>query len=323
MITWRNSYQPPNTQHWTGRVDLNALPERFHQQVHCIDLRQPLPSFNKPLIALVGFCCDEGIRRNQGRVGARQGPLALRQALSSLAYHRYDRILLDVGDIVAVDGQLPKAQQALADMVHFLLSQHIFPIVIGGGHETAWGHFQGLAQSGHSEVAICNIDAHFDLRDIPEDGISTSGTSFWQIAQYCQQYQIPFDYTCYGIQRYANTTQLFMRSDELQVHYVYADSIHSGIPFMEEFSLQRLLKDKTPIYLTICLDAFNLSVAPGVSAPQVAGLWPHQVLPLIRHLLNTKRVVSLDVVELSPPYDQQQSTAKLAALLVAECIQYC
>ncbi len=52
-----------------------------------MDLSQgaPVPPHNKPAVALIGFACDEGVRRNHGRVGAAAGPEALRLALGKLA----------------------------------------------------------------------------------------------------------------------------------------------------------------------------------------------------------------------------------------------
>ena len=53
-------------------------------------------------------------------------------------------------------------------------------IVIGGGHETAWGHFQGLAHP-NKDIAILNFDAHFDLRPLINGQLGSSGTPFRQI----------------------------------------------------------------------------------------------------------------------------------------------
>ena len=65
---------------WTGRIDPEADALRWHQ---CI---QPLAADSTPGIALLGFACDEGVRRNQGRVGAAEGPVALRRALANVAW---------------------------------------------------------------------------------------------------------------------------------------------------------------------------------------------------------------------------------------------
>ena len=61
---------------WQGRIDAeeNGPSLRWHQQV------QPFAAASQGGVALIGFAVDEGVRRNGGRVGAAQGPQAIRQA---------------------------------------------------------------------------------------------------------------------------------------------------------------------------------------------------------------------------------------------------
>ena len=74
------------------------------------------------------------------------------------------------------------------------------------------------------------------------------------------------------------------------------------------------------IYLSICLDVLAECYAPGVSAPQPLGLSPWQVIPLLKYIMQSGKVISLDIAELSPPLDQEQKTARLAALIIAELL---
>ena len=84
----------PDMSVWTGRVDTadgpNAL--RWHQMV------KPLAADSPPGVVLIGFACDEGVRRNGGRVGAKDGPRAIRAALANLAWHQYFPVY-DAGDV--------------------------------------------------------------------------------------------------------------------------------------------------------------------------------------------------------------------------------
>ena len=119
----------------------------------------------------------------------------------------------DVGDIACENSDLETAQHALGQVVAHLLNQKIFPIVLGGGHETAWGHFQGIeAAFPESDCAIINFDAHFDLRPLSDDNKGSSGTPFSQIAASRQAQGLPFDYTCFGIQQTGNTASLFEKA---------------------------------------------------------------------------------------------------------------
>ena len=69
MLTKLQNYHPTRQALWQGRKD--SLPgERFFQHVQCVDIRS-FSLAGKQQSILLGFCCDEGIRRNEGRVGAR------------------------------------------------------------------------------------------------------------------------------------------------------------------------------------------------------------------------------------------------------------
>ena len=74
------------------------------------------------------------------------------------------------------------------------------------------------------------------------------------------------------------------------------------------------------LYVSICMDVFNGAIAPGVSAPAPLGLMPWHILPILNQLLSSKKVVSIDIVELSPPFDRDCQTARLASSIAAEVI---
>ena len=78
---------------WTGRIDPESNSERWHQ---CI---RPLDQAGSKGVALLGFASDAGVKRNQGRPGATQGPQAIRRALAPLAWHR-QAPAFDAGDVV-------------------------------------------------------------------------------------------------------------------------------------------------------------------------------------------------------------------------------
>src|SRR5690606_33597274 len=137
---------------------------RWHQIIKNIDLRNKADFSNA--VVLLGFCCDEGVRRNMGRVGAIEGPAYLRKTLANLPVHfsSEDLQLIDVGDIVCERGDLEGAQEALSQAVSTIIDNGGFPVVIGGGHELTYGHFYGIKKSTTKTVGIINIDAHLDIR---------------------------------------------------------------------------------------------------------------------------------------------------------------
>lgn len=313
------NYEPASTLLWDGRKDGQGR-ERFFQVAQCVDVRnETISAFDAPYI-LAGFCSDEGIIRNGGRCGARSGPLAFREQFSKLAVHK-DLSIIDVGNISCIEGDLEKAQNAFAKLIDYCQTYHKITIAIGGGHEIAWAHYQGL-HPHHARLGIINFDAHFDLRNLKDNALGTSGTPFKQIADHCKESNAAFNYCCIGIQQHANTQTLFDTAHELGVSILSADELNeSSFAWQTAFIDQFILNHKS-IYLSICLDVFAECLAPGVSAPQPTGLTSRQVIPLLKYIMQSDKVVAIDIAELSPPLDQGNMTARLAAVLLAELLNF-
>ncbi|MCH8550756.1 MAG: formimidoylglutamase [Natronospirillum sp.] len=302
--------QTPDMTVWTGRMDQQPDSERWHQQV------KPWQHNASPGFALLGFASDEGVRRNQGRIGAAAGPAAIRRALASLAVHD-SRPLYDAGDVVCANGDLPGAHERLASSVAQLLDSGQKPMVMGGGHEIAFGTWSGLARHLGSNtdrtprIGIINFDAHFDLRPLSE--APSSGTPFSQIAEQCRQRGWPFHYACLGVSRAANTRALFNRADELGVVYREDQTMtQSTLPELHSL-LDDFMADCDALYLTLCLDVFPAAQVPGVSAPAARGVALDLIEPLLRQIARSGCLAAADIAELNPDYDIDQRSARVAA----------
>ncbi|WP_217475988.1 formimidoylglutamase [Stutzerimonas stutzeri] len=301
---------------WQGRVDPEADSARWHQRV------QPLVEGNPPGLALLGFASDEGVRRNHGRVGAANGPLAMRKALANLAWHRSGPAY-DVGDVVCADGDLEAAQARLGECVGRLLEAGHLPIVLGGGHEVAFGSWQGLAahlggdrsaQAVPPRIGIINFDAHFDLRDPAQ--VHSSGTPFAQIAEQCAIRGWPFAYACIGVSRASNTRALYKRAAELDVLVREDREIREASLAAISTDLDRFIADCDAVYLTIDIDVLPACEAPGVSAPAARGVSLALLEPLLERVRDSGKLRLADLAELNPEHDIDSRTARLAARLI-------
>lgn len=308
-------YQPPEKFLWQGRHDgSDAL--RLHEVVHCTDVQFGI-ALPKNAIVFIGFASDEGIKRNLGRPGASEGPLAWRKALANLPVPEgLTRPLFDAGDITCLENDLEKAQKALAELVSVVLEQGGFPFVCGGGHEVAWGHFLGIAENGHNQgLGIINLDAHYDLRPTLQGGKGSSGTIFSQMLEYQNLQNSPFYYACVGLQPLSNTSALHQKAKEIDALVIQAEEIDIAPQLLEPF-----LNLAQHVYFTICMDVFNAAYAPGVSAPQALGISPVQAIPFLRKVIQSGKLLTCNIAELSPPYDRDNMTARLAAVLTLEII---
>ncbi len=314
-------YLPANSaSSYASRVT-NVKHEYFHQLVKSIDLNQPIETLenNKRHFILIGFCCDEGIKRNQGVIGAKEGPEYFRHAFFNSAVHLNNNIMLyDAGNVYCDSHDLEAAQQLLAEYVEKIIGLSATPIVIGGGHETAWGHLQGIYKQ-NLNPAIVNFDAHFDLRETLTGELGSSGTPFYQASRYLQNHQLDFNYYCMGVQPLANTNSLFNYAHATNTHYLLAEHINNN-PQDLSF-IDKVIAKHDRIYITLCLDVFQAAIAPGVSAPQALGIGSPFVINALRKLKQSNKVIALDIVELNPTKDIDNRTAKLAAALLANFLQ--
>lgn len=303
---------PTESFEWRGRVDAEetGVSTRWHQHV------RPVADASHGGVTLIGFGVDEGVRRNAGRTGAAAGPLALRGALAGLPVLG-EPALWDAGDVGCADGALEAAQSQLGERVAAAMARGSLPLVLGGGHEMAWGTFQGIVQArpDASRLLVVNLDAHFDLRVAAQ---ANSGTPFRQMHDWCTERGQAFNYRVFGISRYANTQALFDRAHAMGVRYWLDDSLQDAAGQTEaQQALAIDLADCDAVYLTVCLDVLPGAQAPGVSAPAPLGVPLAQVERLIDQVLASGRLVAADIAELNPALDRDGLTARVAARLAA------
>lgn len=318
-------YTQADMTRWTGRVDdtSNYDAFRWHQWVKPLDLydtAHPLLE-NEFGIGFIGFCCDEGVKRNLGRTGASKGPNSIRKELCNLPCSFLPVFkLFDCGNIHCLNDDLEAAQSALSKAVAKIRALNLFPIVLGGGHEVAYGTYMGLRNSVEdtTNLGIVNFDAHFDIRPYHETG--SSGTMFRQIADQCLDNNWSYNYFCIGIQKRGNTVQLFKTAKALGIQYLMAKDIGEGDLEKSFETLDQFLSAQDDIYITICTDVFSSAFAPGVSASQPLGLHPERVLRFFKHIFKSKKVIALDIAEVSPRFDHDNITASLAATYIFSAV---
>ncbi|MGT2494668.1 arginase family protein [Cupriavidus basilensis] len=183
--------------------------------------------------------------------------------------------LYDAGNVICEDDALEAAQERLAGAVRAVLDGGGLPLVLGGGHEVAWGSWQGLrahldAAGDDGRLLIVNIDAHFDLRTSRP---ASSGTP------------VRPDRVRECAPRVAVRLRLPGREPSRQYPGpVCPGRRTAGVSYVEDVDLQErhldarlaALRERMAlaghVYLTIDLDALPAAVMPGVSAPAAFGV---------------------------------------------------
>ncbi|MES2219242.1 MAG: formimidoylglutamase [Pseudomonadota bacterium] len=322
-MSWTTRYLPPDPNQWRGRPDTPTY-ALFYQMMQMMNLLEEKTfAITPPTFALLGFRCDEGIRRNHGRVGAVEGPAAIRHALGRMPIQKQNFSFFDAGSITCADGDLEASQKALGEVVELLLKLGSQPIILGGGHELAWGHYQGIARTYPQEnLGIINFDAHFDMRPLLPNNQGTSGTAFLQIAQAHESAKRHYDYNVIGIQSSGNIHELFETARQHGVNIIFADELNQNQQQKCADFIDRIIDQNEIIYLSICLDVFAAHSAPGVSNSQPLGVEPREIISLVRQIAASGKVISFDIAELAPRYDVDHHTAKLAAILIYEFVHH-
>lgn len=298
---------------WQGRLDGEEL--LYHRIFQRVQEENNYDNISTNDFVLHGFAVDEGVKRNKGRAGAKDAPDVIRKNMSNFPVIVPDFSLLDFGNITCDDGNLEKTQETLAEKVSISLLKGGKSLVLGGGHEVTFAHYSGIRKAfPDKKIGIINIDAHFDNRQ-PENAVGpSSGTGFWQIAQEGEIHSLHI-----GIQRNSNTLKLFDTAHQYGMKYILADELFfENLPSIYQ-RIDDLLNGVDVAYLTICMDVFNASIAPGVSASAYNGIFADAAfMHFYRHILRNEKLMALDVAEVNPSFDIQDRTARLAACLVNE-----
>jgi formiminoglutamase len=268
---------------------------------------------------LIGFPVDEGVRRNHGRPGSALAPHEIRRFLSRLTTADPAKDIdlsrpppLDAGNLRS-GATLEASQAALAEVIGPILQTGAVPVVLGGGHETAYGHFLGYGAAAKN-VGIINIDAHLDVRPLSA-GNGNSGTPFRQALEHPTHPLPGARYVCLGAQPSAVS----------RAHYRYVRERGGVVRWCEEVrgslaehfarEIERLAAEG-PVYVTIDADAVQTADVPGVSASNPLGLAGAEIGACARLAGQSAAVSSLDLVEINPNHDRDGQSARWAALVV-------
>ncbi|HER2021479.1 TPA: formimidoylglutamase [Streptococcus pyogenes] len=318
-------YYPSTTSYYHGGIDDDLYTAKWGMVMTFLDLNDSsLTPFEGTHFALIGFKSDKGVYINNGRVGAVESPAAIRTQLAKFPWHLGNQVMVyDVGNIDGPNRSLEQLQNSLSKAIKRMCDLNLKPIVLGGGHETAYGHYLGLRQSlsPSDDLAVINMDAHFDLRPYDQTG-PNSGTGFRQMFDDAVADKRLFKYFVLGIQEHNNNLFLFdFVAKSKGIQFLTGQDIYQMGHQKVCRAIDRFLEGQEMVYLTIDMDCFSVGAAPGVSAIQSLGVDPNLAVLVLQHIAASGKLVGFDVVEVSPPHDIDNHTANLAATFIFYLVQ--
>ncbi|MCX7977698.1 MAG: formimidoylglutamase [Bdellovibrionaceae bacterium] len=263
-------------------------------------------------VVLWGYPDDEGIRNNGGRPGAALGPQRIRYYFYRLTPHPSvnPQKIVDLGDL-KIEGDLSSRHRSAVSALSNEISG-IAPrsVSLGGGHDYAWVDGSVLL-ARYPQILLINFDAHLDVR--PDDKGINSGTPFFRLLRdYPERVRI----VQIGTQGHCNSQEHRKWAKKNGVRIISTSLLRSWDSPRER--LRDLLGDwqMLPCFLSIDIDGFSTSEAPGCSQSWPDGLHWTEFQPLFRWALENLRIPHLGIYEVSPPLDVADCTSKLAAMLI-------
>ncbi len=291
-----------------------------------------------PQSLIFGYPDDEGVANNRGRVGAREAPEEIRQKLDRMTPPYPLGLSLPKENLAFDGGNLPLGPGAQEDLAarhlraqakaSWALQQGYRWISLGGGHDYAQPDGAAFAQCCREKgqkPLILNFDAHLDMRP-SERGIN-SGTPFYRLLQEFPEIAL----VEIGIQEHCNASEHWQWGLERGVKVLTLDELSGpvggssgsvgvkGLLLHVQAALRPWLPegDTKPLcFISVDIDAFSSSYAPGASASYPTGLEPQEFLQTLDWLMEHLNCPMLGVYEVSPPLDLDGRTAKLAAQIV-------
>lgn len=276
-------------------------------------LSEILPQIKKTDFIVLGYPDDRGVDRNGGRLGASDGPDEIRKFLYNMtpdARHPFEgRQIWDIGNLRSWSLNLVEAHEEARKALRSLRETGARVITLGGGHDWAYPDFADFKDR------VLNLDAHLDMRPVTDDADASahSGTPFRKILNARKDGS---NFGVIGLQRHCNASTHLEYAKSLRVSCVFLDELPWDLEAQWTYLQNKLgLRAESDRFaMSVDLDAFPQSEAPGVSAPQALGLDPRLALRLIETLGQRSR--HLGIYELNPLYDRDGATARLAAKLI-------
>ncbi len=304
-----------------GRLDLPFVG-------HCTFGKRP-PSLDwdalEADVAVLGAPYDMG---TQFRPGARFGPRAIREASTLFSFghggaydHEDDAVYLpmdrvrivDAGDADMVHTDTVASHRNTELAVRKILERGALPVVLGGDHAINIPCVRAFSEQ--PPIHIVQIDAHLDFVDVRHGVREGHGNPMRRASEQAHV---------------AGLTQLGIRNVSSTAREGYEDARRSGSTIRSVRQCRRLGAGGTlelipagaRYYVTIDIDAFDPSIAPGTGTPSHGGFLYWEVVELLQGLAKRGEVVGIDLVEVAPAYDPSGVTSILAAQVLLSFLGY-
>jgi arginase len=291
------------------------------------------------IVHVLGVPMDLG----SGRRGVDMGPSAIRIAGISEKLRELGHKIVDEGDIdikiqeeIRVGDararylkEITRAAKLLARGTEKIMAHGHFPLILGGDHSIAVGSISGIAafaRKKRKKIGLLWIDAHGDMNTpatspsgnvhgMPLATLLGFGPGDLKSIGGAFQKVSPDNVALVGIRSLDAGERKFIENTGVHV-YTMADIDRQGIHRIMKKALTRVTSGTEYVHVSFDLDSVDPTIAPGVGTPVKGGL-DYREAHLIMESINDARVMtSLEIVEVNPILDTQNTSAEFAVELV-------
>jgi agmatinase len=277
-------------------------------------------------VAIIGAPFDDAVSH---RPGARFGSRAIREAQYTsgsilslqLDVEAFDHLtVVDAGDANIVPAWIERGHAMIYRKVHEVASTGAIPIVLGGDHSITWPSATAVAEvRAPRSVGIVHFDAHADTANDTFGVLASHGTPMRRLIE--SGAISGRNFVQVGLRGYWPPRDTFdwMREQGLRWHFMH-EIEERGAEAVVGDAIAEALDGPDSIYLSLDIDVIDPGMAPGTGTPEPGGMLTREVLRAIRQIVGAVELAGMDIVEVSPPYDQAETTAMAANRAALEAI---
>ncbi len=280
----------------------------------------------KPDVAIVGAPFDDAVSH---RPGARFGPRAIREAQYTtgsihslqLGLEPFEVLdVVDAGDANIVPAWLERSHALIYRKVREVAATGAIPIVLGGDHSITWPSATAIAEVCRpGSVGIVHFDAHADTANEDWGVLAGHGTPMRRLIE--SGAVLGRNFVQVGLRGYWPPVETFewMKAQGMRWHFM-REIEERGAEEVIRDAIAEALDGPDAVYLSIDIDVIDPGLAPGTGTPEPGGMLTREVLRAIRQIVGAVELAAMDIVEVSPPYDQAETTAMAANRCALEAI---
>ncbi|HMU34687.1 MAG TPA: formimidoylglutamase [Pyrinomonadaceae bacterium] len=270
--------------------------------------------YDKADIVILGCPQDEGVRRNGGRIGAADAPLAIRKQFYKLTTMNIRKRIFDLGD-VKLANTLEATHDTMTEVVKAVLRDGKRVIVLGGGNDISYADGKAMSEVfGRDWWIGVNIDAHLDVRLSEE---RNSGTPYRQLLD--EELLLPKHFYEVGYQSHFTSPIYYDYIRKLGVNRISLELVRSRA--QADIELRENIRNtfighssSLNTFFGFDMDVVRSADAPGTSAPSPLGLRAGEFIQLVKYAASLANTKLIEFSEVNPKFDQDDRTAKLVAI---------